>query len=94
MSIYEADSLTITVRAKLWGSLNRAMVNLRKGRSTEITLPSGSTVANLITELGLPPQIASRVAILVNENAVPLSHVLEDGDLLDLFRPASGGSES
>jgi sulfur carrier protein ThiS len=55
-----------------------------------LELPAGSTVAGLVTVLGIPsgmPYIA-----LVNGEEAPDGRALDDGDAVTLFPPLAGGA--
>ena len=60
----------------------------------EITIPSGSTVEELLESLkGLHDQLmdAERILVAVNGAYVNPGTVLEEGDKVALFPPVSGG---
>lgn len=55
----------------------------------ELELPSETTVAGLIRNLGIPdPEIW---VVSLNGKSVPLSAVLSNSDVVSLFPPVSGG---
>lgn len=52
-------------------------------------LPKGSSLGDLIKDLGLPPE-APKV-VLLNGRRVPLDQELTDGDEVTVFPPVEGG---
>lgn len=56
------------------------------------TLPAGSTLQSLMMSAGFPEQ---GVAVAVNRTVIPRSahatHVLQDGDALDVVQAVGGG---
>jgi len=60
----------------------------------EIELPEGATVADLLHRIGTESSAAARlrgIAVGVNAEYAPPSHVLRDGDEAALLPPVSGG---
>jgi sulfur-carrier protein len=52
-------------------------------------LPEGASVGDLVSKLGIPPDLAS-VIIVSDTNADP-SHELKEGDRVTLIPPLAGG---
>jgi molybdopterin converting factor small subunit len=52
-------------------------------------LPEGARVSDLVSKLGMPPDLAS-VIIVRDTNADP-SHALQEGDRVTLIPPLAGG---
>ena len=60
----------------------------------EVELPEGATVADLLHRIGTESSAAARlrgIAVGVNAEYAPPSHVLRDGDEVALLPPVSGG---
>ncbi len=85
-----ASIQTITIKATLFADLRRY---LNKGVSgaQPYTLPAGSTVADLITLIGIPAEAATEVTAGRNGDQALHDAVLNDGDDLVLFSPMEGG---
>ncbi|MCS7259583.1 MAG: MoaD/ThiS family protein [Anaerolineae bacterium] len=85
------------VRVKLYATLvdlvpqsvRARMPEMRPARPFEHELPEGSTLADLVNQLALPP--AEIKAIFVNGRAQPLDYVLRPGDEVGVFPPVGGG---
>jgi molybdopterin synthase catalytic subunit len=62
--------------------------------ASEIPLPAGSTVADLLAEVVKrnPQANLAGIAVGVNSEYAPASHALQDGDEVGLLPPVSGGS--
>ena len=56
---------------------------------TELDLPEGATVADVMARLGVPDEEV--FTAVVNREMVPEDTVLRDGDRLDLVPPIPGG---
>ena len=54
-----------------------------------LELPEGSTVADIVHRLGIPPAL-SRV-VLINGHDVEDDATLRPGDVVDVFPPLAGG---
>ena len=59
-----------------------------KRRSREMDLPDGTTVGQVIAQLGLPDQ--ARI-VFVNGRHAPDTHELAEGERLAIFPPVAGG---
>ena len=74
-----------------------AILRERAGRDSEtLELPTGETVSALLGRLGergaALKGLEGRVQVAVNQQMVPPSHVLADGDEVALIPPVSGGA--
>ena len=80
----------------LYGSLARYGDSTAQGSfaNVPLSLPAGSTVADVLARLGLPTAERGITFISGNLSAMPglqpdLGHVLQDGDRVGLFDPKS-----
>ena len=76
-----------------------AILRERAGRDSEtVELPAGETVSALLGRLGergaALKGLEGRVQVAVNQQMVPPSHVLADGDEVALIPPVSGGASA
>ncbi len=55
------------------------------------TCPTGATVEQVIRHLGQPWTKLRSLVPLKEGSRVPMSHVLQDEDTLDILAPAGGG---
>jgi molybdopterin synthase sulfur carrier subunit len=62
---------------------------LRTGARLEVELPAGSSLAELVDYLGLPPELVKLT--FVNARARDLDYRLESGDEVGIFPPIGGG---
>ncbi len=75
------------VNLSVYGMLRDKLPPEAKGKTT-LDLPDGSTIQDVLDQLGVNMLIKASV----NEELVrDLSHPLQDGDSLQLFRPVGGG---
>jgi sulfur carrier protein ThiS len=85
------------VRVKLYAtlfdlvpaSIRARMPEMRPARPFELELPEGSTLADLVNQLALPP--AEIKAIFVNGRAQSLDYGLQPEDEVGIFPPVGGG---
>ena len=70
----------------LHGILRDHLPRQAKGKTT-LTLPEGATVADVLQKFGLKQTVSAAVGGLQVEH----THVLQDGDDLQLFRMIGGG---
>ena len=86
------------IQAKLFATLIRMVPDrirerypqsVRAGSPMEVDLPQGSTLADLVDHLGLPPEKVR--VIFVNGRVRPRDHVLVAGDEVGIFPPVGGG---
>jgi thiamine biosynthesis protein ThiS len=76
------------VRVKLHGETKRGVKGLQ-GDYVDADVPIGLTVDQLLDHLGVDPGDVWMSA--VNKDVVKSSHVLADGDAVEVFAPVSGG---
>ena len=77
------------VELKLYAMLRKYRPEGEAGESLFLDLENGATVAQLLEELGIPPEIPK--AIFVNDLSKRPEHVLADGDRVGIFPPVAGG---
>lgn len=77
------------VRVKLFASLKQYLPGHILGSPTEVELPAGATLADLVRQLNLP-QTEVKV-IFVNARAQLPSYVLNPDDEVGIFPPIGGG---
>lgn len=70
----------------LHGILRDFLPRKAKGKTT-LSLPEGATIQDVVNQL----KINRTVNSAVNGAQVELSHILQDGDDLQIFRPIAGG---
>jgi thiamine biosynthesis protein ThiS len=76
------------VVVKLHGETKRYVKDL-VGDSVEAEVPAGSTVQQLLDQLGVADEDVWMSA--VNKAVVKPEHVLADGDAVEVFAPVQGG---
>lgn len=74
------------IKIVLVGSLRDKLPNENRGRAT-VTLPEGSTVAEVIKHF----QLATSTAAGIGGMQIDKDHILQDGDEVQLFRQLGGG---
>lgn len=74
------------VQLTLHGILRDHLPRQAKGKTT-LTLPAGATVADVLQQFTLKQNVSAAVAGV----QVEPTHVLQDGDDLQLFRMIGGG---
>ena len=86
------------IQAKLFATLIRMVPDqtrerypqsIRAGSPMDVELPKGSTLADLVDHLGLPPEKVR--VIFVNGRIQQRDHILVSGDEVGLFPPVGGG---
>lgn len=79
----------MVVKVKLFASLRKYYPDVPLGESFDVTLDSGSTVAQLYEHLRIPEE---QIKItMVNGLYRERDHVLSDKDELGIFSPVGGG---
>lgn len=79
----------ISIHIRLHGALRDKLPPEAKGRTT-LTLPEGTTTTAVLEQLSL----SRRIEVALNDKIVDNRETpLQDGDRIELFRPAAGGSE-
>jgi molybdopterin converting factor small subunit len=79
----------ITVQVKLYATLRQRFPSLRIGEAMPVELPDGSTVAQLVQELDIEPDLAK--VVFVNNRVRRGEQALADGDAVAIFPPVAGG---
>jgi molybdopterin converting factor small subunit len=80
----------IKVRVRLYAFLaERHSEDVRPGAPLDLDLPEGTTVASLVTHLGLPEDEVKLT--VVNGRLRDGEHRLQAGDEVGLFPPIAGG---
>jgi len=77
--------MTITIDLKLFATLQKFAPHASGAHMVE----AGTSVRNLVRELGIPETKAR--LIFINSFKVTLDTVLKDGDRLGIFPPVGGG---
>lgn len=77
--------MTITIDLKLFATLQKFAPQASGAHMVE----AGTSVRNLVRELGIPETKAR--LIFINSFKVTLDTVLKDGDRLGIFPPVGGG---
>lgn len=77
------------VQVHLFATLLDYVPGARAGEPQVMELAAGTTVADIVARLGLPPQEVA--IVMVNGVHRDMDHVLADGDRLALFPPIAGG---
>jgi thiamine biosynthesis protein ThiS len=78
----------IEIHVRLHGALRDKLPHEAKGR-TILTLQDGTTVTAVLEQLSL----SRRIEVAVNDEiADNRDSSLQDGDRIEIFRPAAGGS--
>jgi thiamine biosynthesis protein ThiS len=78
----------LQIHVRLHGALRDRLPPEEMGR-TIVTLPDGAQVATVLRRLSL----RRRIAVSVNNEIVDdWNTTLQDGDQVEIFRPAAGGS--
>jgi molybdopterin converting factor small subunit len=78
------------VSVRLFATLRRFAGNLPAGKTLELELSKGSTLQDLVDQLGIPAE-ETKVAF-VNGRAQDLDYALQQGDEVGIFPPIGGGS--
>jgi thiamine biosynthesis protein ThiS len=80
----------LQVHVRLHGALRDKLPPEEKGR-TIVTLPDGAQVTAMLKQLSLH----RRITVAVNDEIVDdWNTTLQDGDRVEIFRPAAGGSST
>jgi molybdopterin converting factor small subunit len=79
----------ITVEARLYATLRRFTPELGLGEALSLDLEEGTTVGQLVQQLGLPEDEVK--VVFVNGISRDGDHVLADGDRVGIFPPVGGG---
>ena len=91
-------SIDMKVQVKLFATLARSVPGpilahypkgIRPGAPLEVELPEGSTLADLVAQMGLPGEELKLT--FVNGRSRELDYPLEPGDEIGFFPPVGGG---
>ena len=77
------------IQVALYANLDRFLPPGASGRKAALDVPEGSTIADVIRRLAIPPEMMALTFV----NGTQASHdtVLRAGDLLEVFAPLTGG---
>ncbi len=89
MSQSQGVRALIEVRVRLYATLRRYHPELKLGEELTAHVPEGTTVAQLVAAIGIPPDTVRKV--FSKGRAVEEDHVLVDGEDVALFPPIAGG---
>jgi sulfur-carrier protein len=78
----------VKVTVRLYATLRELVPD--RGATVELEVPDGATVADVIADLGLPPDLVRKV--FVAGVAQDTGYVLRTGDELGMFPPIAGGA--
>lgn len=77
------------VEVRLFATLGAYLPEGTQGDSVTLAVPDGTTVAQIVRSLGIPPQ-APAITVVNGRDAAP-EQALADGDELAMFPPLAGG---
>jgi sulfur carrier protein ThiS len=77
------------LKIKVFGTLQQSFEHYDPAKGMTLTVPDGSTVADLMEILGLEARQVGMVAL--NGVLVAADRALGEGDELKIFQPISGG---
>jgi len=83
----------VDIEVKLFANLNRFLPAGATGRSVRLSLPENCTISTLLQQLGIPSDLVHLIAVNGRHQA-ETDYVLHDGDVVSLFPPLAGGSET
>ncbi len=75
--------------AKLFGTLSHPVSGYKHSEGLEIDLPDGSTVADLLSNIGIDNN--KSIAVTLNESVVKSNTPLKDGVLVHIVQCVYGG---
>ncbi len=78
------------VALHLFATLGPYLPDGAQGDGAVLSLPEGTTVADVVRDLRIPPDVA--FLSVVNGHEVAADRVLADGDVLTMFPPLVGGA--
>ncbi len=82
----------VVVKTKLYATLRRYTPEIPLGNATEIGLPEGAKIADLVDRLGISPDEVKLV--FVNGVQREAAYVVQEGDDIALFPPIAGGGQA
>lgn len=83
------EFLLIRVQVRLYATLRKYRPELGHGQSLPVNLPEGSTIRDLLLEIGIPERETKQT--FVNGIIQDVEYSLADGDSLGVFPPIAGG---
>lgn len=84
-------STKIRIVLRLIATLRPFMPANEDESSCELVIPAGTSVADVIQDLGVPEAVLAGSAILINGRPGSADHVLSEGDRLTVFPAMAGG---
>jgi molybdopterin synthase sulfur carrier subunit len=79
----------LRVEVRVYATLRKYLGEEDQQEVLAVQLATGSTVADLIARLGIPP--AEVKVVFINHCAVPQDHTLQEGDRVGVFPLVAGG---
>ncbi len=79
----------IHVEVRLYATLRKYAPASRPGEPLSLELPAGTSLADLLARLGIPPEELKTA--FVNSLRREEDYILRDGDRVALFPPVAGG---
>lgn len=80
------------VEVRLYATLTRHLPPGTEGKSAVLDVPDGTTLAELIRQLGIVPEMA-HLTLLNGVHQIDKDVPLHDGDVVAIFPPVAGGDE-
>ena len=85
----KAKRLVMRITVRLHGTLRKYAPPGAEGNLATIDVPAGSSIADVLTQLGIPPEHA-KMAVVGGQQRDG-TDILVDGNELQLFPPLAGG---
>lgn len=85
-----AEDQRIEVRLKLFATYRRFLPPDSQDGACDLQIPSGTRIADLLARFNIPTDRGGSV-VLVNGHTADLERVLEDRDVVAVFRAMAGG---
>jgi len=79
----------VKVYVKLYSLLRKHHPGPDRSKPFAVELPEGATVAALAPALNLPAELVR--SVFINNDAVEVDTILNDGDQIGIFPPVVGG---
>lgn len=79
----------IEIEVRLYATLRKYIPGLGVGEPLRVQMAEGSTVADLLRQLGVPPSEVKTA--IINNRQQDEDYRLCDGDRVALFSPVAGG---
>lgn len=84
------EAAPVRVELKLFATYRRYLPPHSTGNACHVTVPAGTPVIDLLTELGVPSQRGVSVVLINGHDASP-DRVVEEGDVVAVFPALAGG---